>query len=96
MEHFPLIIAKVRDNQRLPLDQPSRCMIHQLALYWDEKEELLRCRGRLEESELLANAKRPILLPGPSHITELFVKFHHEEAFHYGVNGTLMAVRQQV
>ena len=96
MEHFPLVIAVVRDNQRIALNQPSRCMVDQLGLYWDEEEELIRCRGRLEESGLPGEAKRPILLPNPSHITDLFVRYHHEEAFHDGVNGTLVSVRQQV
>ena len=75
MEHFPLVIAAVRDNQSLTRSHPSQCLIDQLGLYWDKEDELVKCRGRLEEAELRMATKQPILLPNPSHITEIFTAF---------------------
>ena len=48
-----------------------------------------RCRGRLENVDLPARTKHPILLPGGHHFTSLQVLDCHRRVMHGGVKETL-------
>ena len=95
-EHYPLVISIVRDGLSVNRVNPSQTLVDQLGLYWDTNTGLVRCRGRLSEAAVSFETNCPILLPSNTHITTLFVRFHHLCAYHDGVNGTLVSVRQQV
>ena len=58
-----------------------------------EEEGILRCRGRLQNSDLEYNAKYPILIPKTHKLTELIVQRCHREVHHGGVRATLSRLR---
>lgn len=58
-----------------------------------EEEGILKCKGRLENSELEHNAKYPIILPKKHRLTELIVRKCHAEVHHSGVQATLSRVQ---
>ena len=95
-EHFPMVIAIVKNGRAVPQGHPSRVLVNQLGLYWDQRDELVHCRGRLEAATVTKLADCPILIPSISHITRLLVEFHHLCTFHGGVNSTLASLRQHV
>ncbi|XP_060588487.1 uncharacterized protein LOC132743910 [Ruditapes philippinarum] len=66
----------------------------QLGLYIDDKG-VMRCIGRLDNSDLLQGARRPILLPKSDRLTELIIEKAHKECMHFGVSHTLAKTRQK-
>ncbi|XP_048590618.1 uncharacterized protein LOC116613876 [Nematostella vectensis] len=66
-------------------------LTHQLGLV--EVSGLLRCRGRLGNSELEADARMPIILPRQHRLTEMLILDCHRKFHHCGVRGTLTQLR---
>lgn len=64
----------------------------QFGLYSDE-DGLLRCRGRLGNTDLPYSTKHPILLNTKHHVTELIVRQCHLSVKHGGVKETLTELR---
>jgi hypothetical protein len=60
-----------------------------------EEDRILRCRGRFAESDLVVDAKYPILLPKESKFTELIILRCHDKVHHSGVRATLAEVRSR-
>ena len=56
-------------------------------------DRILRCYGRLENSELSDDAKKPILLPGNHRLTLLMTKACHRRTLHGGARQTLAELR---
>ena len=69
-------------------------MKSQLGIYLDH-ENILRCRGRLENAELSEGARLPMLLPKGDRYTNLLINRTHRKSFHAGVSQTLALVRQK-
>ena len=65
-----------------------------LSLFEDD-ENIIRCRGRIEASPLPYDTKFPILLPSDHHITRLIIMQSHEDVFHNGVRETLTQLRSR-
>ena len=63
-------------------------------MYIDE-ESLLRCHGRLGNSDLDENAKQPLLLPKADRFTELMIDNIHKKLYHSGVAQTLAQIRNK-
>ncbi|GFS42957.1 integrase catalytic domain-containing protein [Nephila pilipes] len=63
--------------------------IRSLVPYLDDRQ-ILRIKGRLDESELSLDEKQPILLPQNSKFTELLILREHTKNFHSGVTTTLI------
>lgn len=59
----------------------------------EEKDEILRCCGRLGNSDLEIEAKEPIVLPKGHKFTQLVVKECHDTVMHSGVRSTLAKLR---
>ena len=57
--------------------------------------EILRCEGRLVNSDLEFDARRPFILPRKHHLTELIVQDCHERVHHSGVRATLAQLRSK-
>ena len=57
------------------------------------EEGILRCRGRLQNSDLEYNAKYPILIPKNHRLTELIVQRCHREVHHGALRATLSRLR---
>jgi len=64
-----------------------------VGLFLDEKQ-VLRCRGRINHSELSLSGKQPALLPSNLYFVTLLVHKAHESVKHSGVNQTLTFVRE--
>ena len=60
-----------------------------------EQEGILRCVGRLVNSDLEFDARRPILLPRKHHLTKLIIRDCHERVHHSGVRATLAELRSK-
>lgn len=65
----------------------------QLQLF--EEEGILKCRGRLSESDLVDEAKYPIILPKDNRLTELIINQCHVRIHHSGLRATLAEVRSR-
>jgi hypothetical protein len=81
----------IRDAQHCC--QPSEKERSQLRLFEDALG-ILRCSGRLGESEMSRDAVEPIFLPRDSRLTTLLILRSHEKMLHSGISATLGEVRQ--
>ncbi|PIO59360.1 hypothetical protein TELCIR_19179 [Teladorsagia circumcincta] len=75
---------------------PSETHMKQLRLYLCDTTTLWKCRGRIDNASLSAEAINPVFLPPHCRITELFVLHIHQSHNHCGMNHTLTLLRQQV
>ncbi|XP_072766488.1 uncharacterized protein [Anoplolepis gracilipes] len=57
--------------------------------------DVLRVRGRLENSQLPEETKHPIILPSSHPVTILIIREKHEKSFHADTQATLAFVRQE-
>lgn len=64
-----------------------------LRLFKDDKG-VLRCKGRLENTQWSFDMKYPILLPKDCYFTNNLIKKTHQENYHVGVNHTLSIIRK--
>ena len=60
---------------------------------FEDKEGMLRCRGRLGKSEWQYASKFPLLLSSDSYFTKLLIRDSHEKVKHMGVESTLNKLR---
>ena len=65
-----------------------------LGTYTDEKA-IIRCQGRLLNSNLPSETIHPILLPRDHHITNLIIQDCHERVMHNGTKETLLQLRSR-
>ncbi|GFT74752.1 integrase catalytic domain-containing protein [Nephila pilipes] len=68
--------------------------IRSLVPYLDDRQ-ILRIKGRLDESELSLDEKQPILLPQNSKFMELLILREHTKNFHSRVTTTLVMLRRK-
>ncbi len=66
----------------------------QLGTYVDDSG-VIRCLGRLRNSNLSFQSKHPALLPRDHYVTELIVKDCHTKVWHNGTNETLQELRSR-
>ena len=66
--------------------------VSSLGLFLDNG--LIRCKGRIEYSDLPYESKFPILLPSNGYLTELVVMEHHRNLKHSGASHTLADIRK--
>ena len=65
----------------------------QLGVYKDDK--ILRCKDRLEHSDLEYDSKHPILLHGERYLTDLIIQDCHHRMHHNGFTATLSDLRSR-
>lgn len=86
-----LIILSVQSKiDQKNLTNPER----QLGLYKDE-QGLVRCKGRLNNSDLNVETRNPILLPRDHPLTTLVIRQCHSNVLHNGVKETLLELRSR-
>ena len=68
--------------------------VQQFGLFMDERG-LLRCKGRINNSDLHLEQKNPILLPSKHAYIDLMIKEFHHRVRHSGINDTLVALREK-
>lgn len=56
---------------------------------------IIRCSGRIGNSDLDFDSKYPILLPSKHPFTAMYIRKYHADNFHSGVNNTVAALRQR-
>ena len=78
---------KNKDKSRQP------AIIRQFDLYLDD-EDIIRCRGRLQYTDLPHDTKFPILIPKDNYLTTLIVHSMHKQVMHGGVRETFTHIRQ--
>ncbi|TMS33196.1 hypothetical protein L596_000963 [Steinernema carpocapsae] len=61
---------------------------------FEDKHKLLRCRGRLGNTELPSQTKFPLLIEKKTALAKLLVLEAHE-AFHKSISGTMAAIREK-
>ena len=85
-EEFKLLKSgdQIKNNRR----------ITQLNLFLD-KENFIRCRGRVSNADVPEVTKSPLLLPARHRFTSLLVQSVHNNIFHNGIRETLNAVRER-
>jgi len=60
-----------------------------------DSNNVLRSKGRLQESDQSFSSKHPIILPKSHHFTRLLIRYYHETNVHAGVNTLITILRQQ-
>ena len=68
--------------------------VKQFNLFLD-RQKVIKCKGRLHNSELNESGKNPILLPACHYFTKLVIKDCHERVHHSGLNTTLTNTRER-
>ena len=86
--HFKTIIIGLKQKQKVNFP-----LVSQLGLYLD-KHDVLRCKGRLQYTDLPYEAKFPILIPKEHYLATLIVRYMHQKVLHGGVRETLTQLRQ--
>ena len=96
-KHYPdelLYCSRGADPPRPADDKNATAVTKQLGLFLD-RGNIIRCRTRLERSNLDYNAKYPALLSVDSHYTRLLSEHCHRTMYHVGANQTLATMRTQ-
>ncbi|KAF0721510.1 Integrase catalytic domain-containing protein [Aphis craccivora] len=83
---FPEEINALRNKK-----QVTRGPIRMLSPYLDN--DLLKVGGRLENSNISASRKHPVILPRQHVVTEMICREYHQRYMHVGPQGLLAAVR---
>ena len=78
--HYSSLLESIKENKQNNLKI-------QIGVYIDE-ESLLRCHGRLGNSDLDENAKQPLLVSKADRFTELMIDNIHKRMYHSGVAQT--------
>ena len=78
--------------QRLRNGEDKVIMKH-LVLFMD-RDKIIRCEGRINQSTLPISSKNPILLPAKHLFTTLIIQNRHQLVHHNGIRETLAAVRE--
>ena len=73
---------------------PKPILYDQFGLFMDH-DQVVRCRGRLNNSTLPLGTKNPILLPHSHCYIKLLISDFHVRMKHGGVNDTLAAIREE-
>ncbi|VDI74301.1 Hypothetical predicted protein [Mytilus galloprovincialis] len=84
--HFPDVYSDIATGKANNLQR-------QLGIFIRD-DEILCCRGRLENADLCEGARKPFLLPRRDIITNLLIERVHNQKLHSGVLQTLGKLRQ--
>ena len=71
------------------LKKQAKCSLMEKQLGLEEVDDILRCRGRLSNSDLDLKTKTSIILPTDHPFTRLVIECCHADAMHGGVRETL-------
>ena len=85
--HYSDVVTALQKSKPHPL-------VGKLNLFLDT-DNIVRCRGRLENAaDIVYSARHPVLVP-TSHLANTIVMDSHRDVMHAGVPHTLARVRQQ-
>ena len=89
--HYGDIISKLKHKDKPQTKRPP--IIQQLGLYLDGNN-LIRCKGRPQNTQLPYNAKYPVMIPAESYLETLIARDTHLIFLHGGVRDTLTRLFQ--
>ena len=78
-------------NSKIKVTPPN--YVSQFGLYLDNG--IIKCKGRLNNSNLPSNSRNPILLPAKHQFVRLVIKDVHELIKHSGIRDTLVTSRER-
>jgi hypothetical protein len=88
-------IKWIKDIQ-YPMSKQANCQkIKDSLSLFEDKQNIIRCHGRIQESPLPYDTKFPIFLPSDHYFTRLVVLRSHEQVIHNRVRETLTQVRSK-
>ena len=93
-EHFQDIFD-LCNNERACVSPVSKSIFRDHKIFLDNDLGILRCKTRMENSELPYSTVYPILLPSKSHFTNLLIRNAHELTGHRGIPHTLSHIRAE-
>ena len=85
----------IKDIQNPMTQQANYRKVKDSLNLFEDKKNIIRCHGRIQESPLPYETKFPILLPSDHYFTRLIVLRSHEQVLHNGVRETLTQVRSK-
>ena len=88
-EFFPEAICYLKQ-----LTRKKPVMVDQFKLFIDE-QQIICCKGRINNSNLPMETKRPIILPKHSRFVQLLIKHIHLKNLHSSVRDTLVYLREK-
>ena len=77
----------------LQKNSTTNILIKQLGLFLD-KNNMIHCRGRLQNAPIPENARIPILIPSYHQSTKLMIVDAHKKVKHSGIQATMNHLRQ--
>jgi len=86
--HFKSIIIGLKQKQKVNFR-----LVSQVGLYLDN-HDVLRCKGRLQYTDLPYEVKFPILILKEHYLAALIVRYMHQKVLHGGVREALTQLRQ--
>ena len=81
----------IEAQENLKKDTHYKQLALNLGIY--EEEEILKCKGRLRNSDLETESRFPIILPREHKLTELIIVDCHKRVYHNGLKTTLAELR---
>lgn len=88
-------IKQFRSELECLSSNTSNTRIQQFGLFLDDQDQIIKCKGRLDNVKLSEHALNPILLGSNHRFVHLIIRDYHERCFHGGVNNTLTHVRER-
>ena len=76
------------------INEKETMLVKHIDLFKDQ-ENIIRCRGRIDESSLSFSKKQPILLPSKHPFTDLIILDYHKIVHHNGIKETLNSIREK-
>ena len=86
--------VKELEYLRSPGNQPAPTYVQQFGLFLDDNN-VMKCKGRINNSTVSLEEKKPIFLPAKHPLIKLLVMHIHQQAKHGGVNITLTTLRER-
>ena len=84
---------KISEQQLHAREQKTEFLKTKGSLRIFTEDEILRCGGRLTNSDLPYDSKHPIYLPRPSRLAKLLIEEAHDNVYHQKEKATLVEVR---
>lgn len=84
-------IMFLRDHRQNKAVPPT--YVSQFGLFLENG--IVKCKGRINNAELLGSARNPILLPAKHDFVSLFIKKVHASVKHCGLRDTLTTIRER-
>ena len=88
-EHFYEAICYLKQ-----LTPKKPILVDQFRLFFD-KQQIVRCKGCINNSSLPMETRNPIILPKHSRFVQLLIKHIHLKNFHSSVRDTLIYLREK-